>query len=134
MIGFFIFGMLGILVLPLAATMFLWFSTKALRFRNQSIKTCFWCILIAFVSWIMIGGSLSLFFVEDIREQATSSSMLVVLPGIVIGFVAGVISVKYLFKESIGKSIGAVIISFLGGFILFIVFTLPIVIFLSKNG
>ena len=119
-IGIFFISTLSLVIVPLIGTVFLWLASMLWRFKEKSFKTSLYVILISFGSMIVVQSITVFIFISDISQP----SLLIPLISLPVGLVAGIIATKKLFLESIFKSIGAIVTSFVFAIILFFIIVL----------
>jgi hypothetical protein len=109
-------GLLGLIVVPLVGALLLWLTTKIFKFNRPSYPLSLACIFIAFGCSTAIMAVFSMLLFERIEEYA----ILFGLTTIVTGIVSEIVAVKFLFKESVWKSVGATVLSMAIGLVLYI--------------
>jgi len=118
--GILFISTLSLAIVPLMGTVFLWLASMLWRFKAKSFKTSLYVVLISFGSMIVVQGIVMFIFIDDISQR----SSLIPLISLPIGLVVGIIATKKLFLESVIKSVGAIVTSFVFAIILFFIIIL----------
>ena len=115
-------SVLGLIIVPLVASLVLRLFSQLFKFLKNDFKTALYCNLI--ILGIFVGVS----FVSNILFLGQKLTTIFIIPPYIISFIVGIYVVHRFYGSSILKSFLAL---FLTGLVLFIVFILVIILLFS---
>lgn len=118
-------GVVSLIVFPLAGAFLLWLSTKIFRFNKKSFLLSLACIFIAFGCVTAVNMVFAMLLFEQL--QIEKYAVLFGISMIATGIISEIVAVKFLFRESVWKAIGATLLSMVIGLVLYIALITAIV-------